>query len=142
VLVLRSSSVTGNLRQLSHPRSLLLGVALSLEALSILAYALMIRRLLERGGLATRTLPLVRMTLAGIAMSAPLPGGTAASTLYWFRELRHEGAERAFRSSAALTHYGCGSFPARSRIPRSIFWLIAKLSSSVGSTMSRAHARV
>jgi uncharacterized membrane protein YbhN (UPF0104 family) len=32
-------------------------------------------------------------------MSASLPGGTAASTLYWFRELRHEGAER---SRAAL----------------------------------------
>ena len=30
---------------------------------------------------------------------------------------------------------------ARSRIPRSIFWLITKLSSSVGSTTSRAHAR-
>jgi hypothetical protein len=30
---------------------------------------------------------------------------------------------------------------ARSRIPRSIFWLIAKLSNSVGSTISRAHPR-
>jgi putative heme transporter len=99
VLVLRSSSVTGNLRQLSHPRPLLLGVAVSLEVLSILAYALMLRQLLGRGGLPTRTLPLLRMTLAGIAMSASLPGGTAASTLYWFRELRHEGAER---SRAAL----------------------------------------
>jgi uncharacterized membrane protein YbhN (UPF0104 family) len=99
VLVRSRSSVTGNLRQLSHPSPVLLGVAVSFEALSILAYALMTRQLLGRGGLPTRTRPLLRMTLAGIAMSASLPGGTAASTLYWFRELRHEGAGR---SRAAL----------------------------------------
>jgi len=35
----------------------------------------------------------MRMTLAGIAMSSSLPAGVAASTVYLLKESQHEGAE-------------------------------------------------
>ena len=48
-------------------------------------------------------------------------------------------AGRAVLSARGLLQAVC---PARSLIPRSIFWVITKLTASTGSTMNRAQGRV
>jgi hypothetical protein len=57
--------------------------------------------------------PLLRATVGGIAMSASLPGGHAASAAYWYRQLRKEGADGGLAALAMV-----GSMLAGVRRPR------------------------
>jgi uncharacterized membrane protein YbhN (UPF0104 family) len=54
---------------------------------------LIVRTLLGFGDVAARVRSLFRATVAGIAMSASLPGGQAVSAAYWYKQLRREGAD-------------------------------------------------
>src|SRR5436309_12283364 len=91
VLVLRSHSLLAPFGQLSRPHAGWLAVAVVAQAASVAAYALIVRALLRLGGVAARVRALVRATAGGIAMSASLPGGQAASAVYWYKQLRQEG---------------------------------------------------
>jgi uncharacterized membrane protein YbhN (UPF0104 family) len=93
VLVLRSHSLLAPFGHLGRPDARWLAVAVAAQALSIGAYALGVRELLRIGGVAARVRSLVRATVGGIAMSASLPGGQAASAVYWYRQLRQEGGD-------------------------------------------------
>jgi uncharacterized membrane protein YbhN (UPF0104 family) len=45
---------------------------------------------------------LLRATVGGIAMSASLPGGQAASAAYWYKQLRREGADGGLAALAMV----------------------------------------
>jgi uncharacterized membrane protein YbhN (UPF0104 family) len=81
-------------RQIGHPDLPWLAIAVVAEAASLLAYALLVRKLLAAGGVAGNTLALLRAAVSGIAMLATLPAGAALSGTYWYRQLRRHGAER------------------------------------------------
>ena len=93
VLVLRSHSLLAPFGQLRNPDVGWLAVAVVAQAASIAAYAFGVRELLRLGSVAARVRSLLRATVGGIAMSASLPGGQAASAVYWYRQLRQEGAD-------------------------------------------------
>ena len=69
-------------------------LAVSAEGVSLVAYAVLVRELLKLGGLRARLRGLLRATLGGIAMNNSLPAGQGVSLAYWYKQLRHEGAER------------------------------------------------
>jgi uncharacterized membrane protein YbhN (UPF0104 family) len=79
------------LSRIGHPAPLWVALALLAELLSLLAYALIVRNLLARSGVATRVRELLGATVGGIALGASLPGGQALSTAYWYRRLRQQG---------------------------------------------------
>jgi putative heme transporter len=95
VVAAHSRQAFADVRHISHPRPWLLGLAILAEAGSLSASTLTMRQLLRRDGLVVGARPLVRLTLAGVAMSATLPAGDAASAAYWVRELQREGADHA-----------------------------------------------
>jgi putative heme transporter len=90
------------LRRIRHADPGLAALSGLAEAVSLYAYALLVRQLLGRASLAVGVRPLLKMTIAGIAMGASLPAGAAASAVYWFRELRHEGAQPGLAALAML----------------------------------------
>jgi uncharacterized membrane protein YbhN (UPF0104 family) len=90
---LQLGSSLPSLRQLNHPDLPWLTLALLAELASLLAYALLVRRLLAAGGVTGGTLALLRTTVSGIAMTATLPAGQALSGTYWYRQLRRQDAE-------------------------------------------------
>lgn len=92
-VALRSRSLFSSLGQLSHVAPSWLVLAVVAQTASIAAYALVVRRLLLLGKVDARVGTLLRATVGGIAMAASLPGGQAASAVYWYRQLRREGAE-------------------------------------------------
>jgi hypothetical protein len=94
VVVQRTRSSMPGLGRLPHPDLGWLALALLAELASLVAYALVVRELLGLGQVAARVRALLRATLGGIAMTASLPGGSALSAAYWYRQLRMEGAER------------------------------------------------
>jgi uncharacterized membrane protein YbhN (UPF0104 family) len=75
-------------------------VAVAAQGASLVAYALVVRELLAAGGVAARLRALVGATVGGIALSASLPGGSAASVVYWYHRLRREGADRGTSARA------------------------------------------
>jgi uncharacterized membrane protein YbhN (UPF0104 family) len=91
-----------SLHELGRPDAGWLVVAAACEAASLLAYALIVRRLLAERGVRARTSELLRATVGGIAIGATVPGGQAFSTAYWYRLLRREGAEPG-TAAVALT---------------------------------------
>jgi uncharacterized membrane protein YbhN (UPF0104 family) len=82
-----------DLHAVGHPHAGWLVLAILAEAVSLAFYAGVVRELLLAGGVRTSLVSLLRPTLGGIAMSASVPGGQAASAVYWFRELRRAGAD-------------------------------------------------
>jgi putative heme transporter len=86
--------LTGSLHSLWHVDPALLVVSIVIEALSLAAYGLMVKRLLARVGVSTTVRPLLGTTLAGVALSSSIPAGAAASAIYWYRALRAYGADR------------------------------------------------
>ena len=92
-VLFHSRSLLSPLGRLGRPDPTWLTLAVVAEAASLVAYALIVRRLLRLGNVAARLGPLLRATLGGIAMGASLPGGQAASAAYWYRQLRKEGAD-------------------------------------------------
>jgi len=81
------------LHEFGHPQPGLLTLAIVAQILSLRAYSEMVGRLLARAGLPLGQWPLGRMTLGGVALTASVPGGAAASVAYWYRRLRAEGAD-------------------------------------------------
>jgi hypothetical protein len=94
LVALKSKSLFGRLGNVGHPDAGWLGVAVTVEFASLVAYALMVRELLRLGGVTARAPSLLRPTLAGIAMGASLPAGVGASNVYWYKQLRRHGADR------------------------------------------------
>lgn len=93
-------SLQHTIGQLGHPSLILLLSAAAAQLLSLLAYTLTVSRLLARSGVRVGQRPLLRMTVGGIAMSASLPAGAAASVVYWYRQLLREGANTGAAASA------------------------------------------
>jgi uncharacterized membrane protein YbhN (UPF0104 family) len=94
VSVTSNELLTGSLHSLWHVDPALLVVSIVIEALSLAAYGLMVKRLLARVGVSTTVRPLLGTTLAGVALSSSIPAGAAASAIYWYRALRAYGADR------------------------------------------------
>jgi uncharacterized membrane protein YbhN (UPF0104 family) len=86
--------LVGSLHALGDVDPLLLVASILIEALSLAAYGLMVRRLLGRIGVPVRMRQLLGTTLAGVALSSSIPAGAAASAVYWYRALRGYGANR------------------------------------------------
>ena len=101
-VALRSRSLLAQLGTVTHPQLGWLTVAVVAEAASLAAYALIVRNLLGFGDVAARMRSLLRATLGGIAMSASLPGGQAASAAYWYKQLRREGADGGLAALAMI----------------------------------------
>ena len=99
---LRSRSLLSPLGQVTQPSPGWLTLAVLAEAASLGAYALIVRRLLGFGNVPARLRSLLRATVGGIAMSASLPGGQAASAAYWYRQLRREGADGGLAALAMV----------------------------------------
>jgi uncharacterized membrane protein YbhN (UPF0104 family) len=94
VSVASNELLTGSLHSLWHVDPGLLLISIMVEALSLAAYGLMVKRLLGRVGVSTTVRPLLWTTLAGVALSSSIPAGAAASAIYWYRALRAYGADR------------------------------------------------
>jgi uncharacterized membrane protein YbhN (UPF0104 family) len=101
-VALRSRSLLAPLGTVTHPHLGWLTVAVLAEAASLAAYALIVRNLLGFGDVAARMRSLLRATIGGIAMSASLPGGQAASAAYWYKQLRREGADGGLAALAMI----------------------------------------
>jgi uncharacterized membrane protein YbhN (UPF0104 family) len=98
----RSRSLLSELGRLHQPDLRWLLLAVLAQIGSLIAYALIVRELLRGGDLKARIAALLRATLGGIAMTASLPGGAVASTGYWYKLLRQEGAGRSLAASAMV----------------------------------------
>ena len=101
-VAVRSRSLLSPLAEVTHPHLGWLTLAVVAEAVSLAAYALIVRNLLGFGNVAARMRPLLRATVGGIAMSASLPGGQAASAAYWYKQLRREGADGGLAALAMV----------------------------------------
>lgn len=93
-----------------------------------------------------------RLGRPSTATPSARPGQMQAITVSRPNESRRSGQARNCRDEAHRRRLKAGlragvplapaERPARSLIPRSIFWLITKLTASTGSTRNRAHALV
>jgi uncharacterized membrane protein YbhN (UPF0104 family) len=101
-VLLHSRSLLSPLGRLRQPDPGWLTLAVVAQAASLIAYALIVRQLLGLGNVAARLGSLLRATVGGIAMSASLPGGQAASAAYWYRQLRKEGADGGLAALAMV----------------------------------------
>jgi uncharacterized membrane protein YbhN (UPF0104 family) len=101
-VALRSRSSLSPLAEVARPHLGWLTLAVVAEAASLAAYVLIVRNLLGFGNVAARMRSLLRATVGGIAMSASLPGGQAASAAYWYRQLRREGADGGLAALAMV----------------------------------------
>jgi uncharacterized membrane protein YbhN (UPF0104 family) len=100
VVAFRSRSLLPELGRLRQPDLRWLLLAVLLQICSLLAYVLIVRELLRVGDLVARVPTLLRATVGGIAMTSSLPGGQVASTAYWYKQLRREGAGRSLAATA------------------------------------------
>jgi putative heme transporter len=98
----RSRSLLSELGRLHQPDPRWLLLAVLAQIGSLIAYALIVRELLRGGDVTARIVALLRATLGGIAMTASLPAGAVASTGYWYKLLRQEGAGRSLAASAMV----------------------------------------
>lgn len=98
----KRGAIVHTLRQLQSVDPAWLLAAIGAEAISLVAYAAIVRRLLRLGDVEVAVPPLLAMTLVGIAMGSVLPGGQAASSVYWFQRLRRFGASRALAAIVML----------------------------------------
>lgn len=101
-LALRSGFSVAPLGRVTHPQVGWLSIAVLAEAASLGAYALIVRNILGFGDVPARLRSLLRATVGGIAMSASLPGGQAASAAYWYKQLRREGATGGLAALAMI----------------------------------------
>ncbi|TML74795.1 MAG: UPF0104 family protein [Actinobacteria bacterium] len=101
-VVLRSGFSVAPLGRVTHPQIGWLGIAVLAEAASLGTYALIVRNILGFGDVPARMRSLLRATVGGIAMSASLPGGQAASAAYWYKQLRREGATGGLAALAMI----------------------------------------
>jgi hypothetical protein len=90
------------LSELRHVNPVWVFVSVAAEAVSLTAYALIVRRLLLLGIVAAPLRAVFGLTLAGIAIMNSLPGGQAISSINWFQQLRRYGAGRALAAIVLL----------------------------------------
>jgi putative heme transporter len=95
---------------LTHPDWGWLGVAIGLEAVSMVVFALLQQRLLRAGQIKVGLGPMVGITLAANALALSLPGGVAWGAPWVFRRLRRRGADRTLAGWVVLVAGGLGSF--------------------------------
>lgn len=110
-----------------------LGVAIVLEAASMVVFARLQRWLLRAGGVDIRLGEMVEITLAGNALGTSLPGGAAWAATWAFGQLRRRGAERVLAGWVILVAGALSSF--------AIFVLVAVGSWVAGSQGPVAHLR-
>jgi uncharacterized membrane protein YbhN (UPF0104 family) len=101
-LLTHRHAIVETLRRLHHVSPAWLALALACEAASLVVYALLIRRLLRLGGVVAPLRGLLGNTVVGIAMTNSLPGGGGVSSVYWYRQLRRRGADRALAAIVML----------------------------------------
>jgi hypothetical protein len=85
-------------------------VALVCEAVSMLVFAELQRRLLREGGVHIGRAAMLGISLAANALALSVPGGPAVSTGWSFAELRRRGAERVLAGWAVLMAGALSSF--------------------------------
>lgn len=90
-LALIVPNVDGDALSLAAIRWNWLGAAIAAEALSLLTFARLRRRLLRAGGFDVSLGRMGVLTLASSALSCTVPAGTAVSAGYLFRQLRRLG---------------------------------------------------
>ncbi|MBV8160307.1 MAG: flippase-like domain-containing protein [Acidimicrobiia bacterium] len=95
---------------LGHLRLTGLGVALALEAASLVAFARLQRWLLHEGGVDVGLVPMVQITLAGNALAMSLPGGAAWAAAWAFGQLRRRGADRVLAGWVVLVAGALASY--------------------------------
>lgn len=98
----KRGAILHTLQQLQSVDPTWLLAAIVAEAISLVAYAAIVHRLLRLGDVEAPLPSLLAMTLVGIAMGNALPGGQAASSVYWFQRLRRFGASRALSAIVML----------------------------------------
>jgi putative heme transporter len=97
-------------RQLTHVRAGWMALAVAAEAGSMLAFALLQRRLLRASGTKVALLPMTAVTLASNAIDATFPGGVAWAAAWLFNQLGRWGVDRFRRVWMFLVAGGVSSF--------------------------------
>lgn len=101
-VVHKRGSILRTVEQLQSADPVWLFAAVAAEAISLVAYAAIVRRLLRLGDIEASLPSLLATTLVGIAMGNVLPGGQAVSSVYWFQRLRRFGSSRALAAIVML----------------------------------------
>jgi hypothetical protein len=94
LVALKSKALFSRLGNIGQPDPAWVCAAIAAETASLFAYSLMVGELLRLGGVRPPGHSFVRPSLVGVAMTASLPGGVAASNVYWWGALRRHGADR------------------------------------------------
>ena len=91
----RSGELSGASSYLSRLRWWSVGLSVPAEAGSLVAFALVQRRLLEAGGVPTSTGRLSAITAASTAIANSMPAGPLVASVFAFRQYRRLGADEA-----------------------------------------------
>jgi putative heme transporter len=84
-------------------------LAAAAEALSLLAFAQVQRRLLRAGGASVTLAPMTAITLAANSITNSLPAGSVIAPLYAFRQYRRLGADEAVSGWAVVATFVAAS---------------------------------
>ncbi len=103
VLFTRRGDFNGASTRLAHLDWSFAVAAILAEAASLLAYALLQRRVLAASGARLPLGPLLAITLANNAIALSVPGEPAVSSLFRHRQYRQRGASEAGASWSVLT---------------------------------------
>jgi len=91
----RTGELSGTSGYLAHLRWWWLVLALAAEAGSLVAFALIQKRLLEAGHVHPSTAWLTAVTVASTAIANSMPAGPVVSAVFAFRQYRRQGADEA-----------------------------------------------
>jgi putative heme transporter len=91
----RSGELSGASSYLAHLRWWSLIVCVPAEAGSLVAFAIVQKRLLEAGGVRVSTARLSAITAASTAIANSMPAGPVVSSVFAFRQYRRQGADEA-----------------------------------------------
>jgi len=84
-------------------------LAAAAEALSLLAFAQVQRRLLRAGGASVTLGPMTAITLAANSITNSLPAGSVIAPVYAFRQYRRQGADEAVSGWAVVATFVAAS---------------------------------
>ncbi|HLI74918.1 MAG TPA: YbhN family protein [Acidimicrobiales bacterium] len=91
----RTGELSGASTYLAHIRWWWLALAVVAEAGSLTSFAIVQRRLLQAGRVNASTLRLTGVTVAATAIANSMPAGAVVSSVFAFRQYRHQGADEA-----------------------------------------------
>jgi uncharacterized protein (TIRG00374 family) len=106
VALSHQDELSGAATYLNHVDASWVIAAAVFEAVSLVAFAALQRRLLRAGGVPVGMAPLMAITLAGNAMANSLPGGGAFATVFAYRQFRRKGADEALATWTLLAVTG------------------------------------